>query len=247
MKGTGAKRNFCPGSCVSTGAKFPVAPVESAPMASVASAKAAWYEQRRKYYQLRRQKCTGFWHDKIDADWCNPRRPWQSVDVLLGRGRVPANSAIDAESLNRFFAEVRSNTADAPPPAFSLPRSAASFTAFTLLTVDDIVNAVRQLPDKFSAADPLPTSTFKQVVDLLAVHRRSVQPFAGSRSLPRGFQEGVHHSDGEEAWHGHDRRLIIPADLELASAVETPGAPRRPPAHGLVAVHRPAASQPELI
>jgi len=33
MKGTGAKRNVCPGSCVSTGAKFPVAPVESAPMA----------------------------------------------------------------------------------------------------------------------------------------------------------------------------------------------------------------------
>jgi len=32
MKGTGAKRNDCPGSCVSTGAKFPVAPVESAPM-----------------------------------------------------------------------------------------------------------------------------------------------------------------------------------------------------------------------
>ena len=29
MKGTGAKRNVCPGSCVSTGAKFPV---ESAPM-----------------------------------------------------------------------------------------------------------------------------------------------------------------------------------------------------------------------
>ena len=82
---------------------------------------------------------------------------------------------------------------------------------------------------------------------LCAVHRRSVQPFAGSRSLPRGFQEGVHHSDGEEAWHGHDRRLIIPADLELASAVETSGAPRRPPAHGLPAVHRPAASQPERI
>ena len=32
MKGTRAKRNVCPGSCVSTGAKFPVAPVESAPM-----------------------------------------------------------------------------------------------------------------------------------------------------------------------------------------------------------------------
>ena len=32
MKGTGAKRNVCPGSCVSTGARFPVAPVESASM-----------------------------------------------------------------------------------------------------------------------------------------------------------------------------------------------------------------------
>ena len=32
MKGTWAKRNVCRGSCVSTGAKFPVAPVESAPM-----------------------------------------------------------------------------------------------------------------------------------------------------------------------------------------------------------------------
>jgi len=32
MEGTGAKRNVCRGFCMSTGAKFPVAPVESAPM-----------------------------------------------------------------------------------------------------------------------------------------------------------------------------------------------------------------------
>ena len=32
MKGTGSKSNVCPGSCVSTGAKFPVAPVQSAPV-----------------------------------------------------------------------------------------------------------------------------------------------------------------------------------------------------------------------
>ena len=31
MKGSGAKRNVCRGSWVSTGATFPVAPVESAP------------------------------------------------------------------------------------------------------------------------------------------------------------------------------------------------------------------------
>ena len=49
MKGTGAKRNVCPGSCVSTGAKFPVAPVESAPMSSrviaLSSSLATWADQ----------------------------------------------------------------------------------------------------------------------------------------------------------------------------------------------------------
>ena len=93
------------------------------------------------------------------------------------------------------------------------------------------MNAVRQLRDKFSAADPFSTSTVKKTScrSSCAVHRRSVQSFVGSRSLPRGFQEGVHHSEGEEA-----KRLIIPADLEPASVVETPGAPRRPPGHGLL-------------
>jgi len=64
-----------------------------------------------------------------------------------------------------------------------LPRSAASFTVFTLLTVNDIVNAVRQLPDKFSAADPLPTSTLKQAINLLAPF--IVEIF--NRSLARGL------------------------------------------------------------
>ena len=45
MKGTGAKRNVFPGSCVSTGAKFKVAPVESAPMA--AADKISTDKQRR--------------------------------------------------------------------------------------------------------------------------------------------------------------------------------------------------------
>ena len=57
-------------------------PSDSDPSASVASAKASWYNQRPKYRQLHCQKCTDFWHDMIDADWCNPRRLWHSVDVL---------------------------------------------------------------------------------------------------------------------------------------------------------------------
>jgi len=114
--------------------------------------------------------------------------------VLLGCGRMPANSAISTESFNRFFTEnvakVRWNTAEAPPPTFSLPCSAASFTTFTLLTVDNIVNAVWQLPDKFSAADPLPTSTLKQDVDLLALFIVEVFNHSLARShFPTGFKK----------------------------------------------------------
>jgi len=42
VKGTGAKRNVCTGSCVSTGAKFPVALVESAPMLIKELSKKSW-------------------------------------------------------------------------------------------------------------------------------------------------------------------------------------------------------------
>ena len=50
MKGTGAKRNVCPGSCVSTGAKFPVAPVKSAPMA--VSTEIEKFLRRRPFVEL---------------------------------------------------------------------------------------------------------------------------------------------------------------------------------------------------
>ena len=51
MKRTGAKRNVCPGSCVSTGAKFPVAPVESAPMLSGNSIRQTVHTHRASVHQ----------------------------------------------------------------------------------------------------------------------------------------------------------------------------------------------------
>jgi len=52
------------------------------------------------------------------------------------------------------------------------------------------VNAVRQLSDKFSAADPLPTSTLKQVVDLLAPFIVEVFNCSLARShFPAGFRK----------------------------------------------------------
>jgi Reverse transcriptase (RNA-dependent DNA polymerase) len=61
---------------------------------------------------------------------------------------------------------------------------------FSLLTTDDVINAVQRLPDKSSAADPMPTSVFKQVVDLVApfiveLFNRSLT--AGQ--FPAGFKE----------------------------------------------------------
>jgi hypothetical protein len=64
--------------------------------------------------------------------------------------------------------QVRRSTQDAPAPVFSDVKSGAEFSTFETVTADDVINAVRRLPDKTSAADPLPTSILKLVVDVIA-------------------------------------------------------------------------------
>jgi len=57
---------------------------------------------------------------------------------------------------------------------------------FCTLSVDDVTSSVRQLPDKSSAADPIPTLVLKQTIDLLA-------PFVAelfNRSLAAGHFPG---------------------------------------------------------
>jgi len=86
--------------------------------------------------------------------------------------RVPASSSIDVEAFNQFFAEkvakVRLLTSEAPPPTFSRVWTDASFPAFSPLTTDDVINAIKRLADKSSAADLFPTSVLQQVIDLLS-------------------------------------------------------------------------------
>jgi len=141
-------------------------------VATAAAAKAAWYDQRRAYRQLRHRKCTDFWCGKLEANKSNPRQLWRTVDDLLGRGRVSESSAIDVEAFSRFFAtkvaNVRLNTSNAPPASFSHMRPDVVLRCFSPLTTGDVIDAVRQLPDKFSAADPVPTSVLKQVIDVIA-------------------------------------------------------------------------------
>ena len=74
----------CQLSVQSTGVSVDVSAV-------AATAKEAWYNQRRLYRQLRRRKSSEFWSRKIDADRADPKSLWRSVDNLLGRGRVPAS------------------------------------------------------------------------------------------------------------------------------------------------------------
>jgi len=83
-------------------------------------AKAAWYDQQSSYHELRRQKCAEFWFGRIESDQSDLGKLWRSVDVLLGRGRLTANSAIDVESFNVSL--LRRPLRCSPAPAAHLHR-----------------------------------------------------------------------------------------------------------------------------
>ena len=139
---------------------------------TVTAAQSAWYAQRRAYRQLRQRKCSEFWAQKVEAERSSPAKLWQSVDKLLGRGRLSASSSISVDTFNKFFvdkvAKVRATTMNAPPPTFTPALSGVSLHEFTTVSAADIIKSARELPDKSSAADPIPTFVFKQIVDLIA-------------------------------------------------------------------------------
>jgi len=82
----------------------------------------AWRVQMRQYFTLLQQKRSDFWTNRVNADQSRPRHLWRSFDELLGRGRAPPSSDIDASTLHRFFddkvAGVRASTAGADSRPF---------------------------------------------------------------------------------------------------------------------------------
>ena len=146
--------------------------VDPADAAAVAATTTAWTTQRRAYRTLLRQKREAFWQNKVDAERSSPRQLWQSVNTLLGRGRVPPNDSISAVKFHQFFedkvASVRATTADAPPPVFVPVTPGCELLEFDALTAEDVIAAVRQLPDKQCASDPIPTSLLKNNIDVFA-------------------------------------------------------------------------------
>ena len=115
-----------------------------------------------------------FWQTKVDAERLSPRQMWQSIDALLGRGRVLPNDSISAAKFNQFFdnkvAGVRAMTADIPPPLYVPAIPGCELLKFETLSVKDIVKAVRGLSDKQCASDPIPTSLLKDNIDVLALY-----------------------------------------------------------------------------
>jgi len=132
----------------------------------------AWLTKRREYHALVRRKRQSFWLTKVDAEKSSPRRLWRSIDALLSRGRVPPCDDITADQFHWFFddkvAGVRLSTADGTPPTFEPMLSAASFCQFQPTSIDKVIDAVRDLPDKCCALDALPTRLLKAVVDVIA-------------------------------------------------------------------------------
>ena len=100
---------------------------------------------------------------------------------------MPASSAIGADDFHAFFdakvAGVRASTSGAPPPSFTAAPPGCVLSSFRSLTEDDIIAAVRQLPDKQCMSDPVTTRLLKDNVDVLA-------PFLAAlfnRSMSLGF------------------------------------------------------------
>jgi hypothetical protein len=121
-------------------------------MIDAIAAAAAWRDRRRAYRQLLQTKREAFWQSMITAESSTPRELWRSIDELLGREHAPLSSAVDAHKIHQFFDEkvatVRASTADAPSPMFSTVPLGSAFRDFRLLTVADVITAVRLLPDK---------------------------------------------------------------------------------------------------
>jgi hypothetical protein len=108
----------------------------------------------------------------LTSDRADPRKLWQSVDTILGRGRTPASLSISVETFNQFFADkvakVRASTYGASSTAYTEVQPGASFRNFWQLSVNEVVSAIRLLPDKCSTADPIPTYILKRTANLVA-------------------------------------------------------------------------------
>jgi len=129
---------------------------------------------------------------------------------------------------------VRSSISGAVPPTYSCIRPGVSFAAFSSLGVDDVINTVRQLPDKSSAADPMPRSVMKQVVHLVAPYFTELfNRSLAAGHFPSEYKEAFITPIRQESRPGYNWCQFILTDLELVGCIEASWAHRCSPTDGL--------------
>ena len=117
-------------------------------------------------------KRKAFRKTKIDAERSPPRQLWCLINSLSGRGCDASVLGVSADELQKFFNDnvsaLRASTSDAASPTFSTVPLGCSFNSFQPLTAEDVMRAVRALPDKQCCSDTLPTRLLKENVRVLA-------------------------------------------------------------------------------
>ena len=67
--------------------------IDPADACAATAAAAAWTAEPRAHRSLLRLKKEAFWRNKVESEHSSPRKLWKTVDVLMGRGRVPLSTA----------------------------------------------------------------------------------------------------------------------------------------------------------
>jgi len=119
--------------------------------AAIDAAKRTRSESHQEYRKLLQEKREAFWKNKVSSESSSPRQLWNSIDTLMGREQIPLTTAINAETAHKFFyakvAGVRRSTENASLPVFSAVIASCSLCDFRQLTADDVIAAIRQMPD----------------------------------------------------------------------------------------------------
>ena len=100
------------------------------------------------------------------------------------------------------LAKMRSNTSGAPPPIRIQLRVTRNAYGTSRLTPTTSSTSHRRLPDKSSAADPIPTSVLKQIIDLVAPFIAELFNRSPSIGWPLScyIQGNIHYADCKETW-----------------------------------------------
>ena len=132
--------------------------------------RAEWLEGLRQYRHTLNTRRSEFWLQTIKIQRSAPRKLWQTIDKVLGRGRTPADNLISADEFHHFFdkkvADVRESTADAADPTYST--TSHRLSSFSPVSVGDILGLIQCTPNKQSTADPLPTWLLKECAATIA-------------------------------------------------------------------------------